>query len=81
MSPDQAARRITLSRQTFHALAGAFAADDMVPEVLAGYRQQITAEIVILRQLAAEHPTKAETIGNLVDRYTVLRSHMALQLH
>lgn len=79
MTPEQADQRIILSRRTFHALAGAFGAGDMAPEALPGYRQQITAEVVILTQLAEEHPGKAHKVSNLIERYRVLSDHMLLR--
>lgn len=76
MTPEQADQRIILSRRTFHGLAGAFGAGDMAPEALPGYRQQINAEVVILKQMAAEHRGKAHKVSNLIERYRVLSDHM-----
>lgn len=74
MTPAEADQRIILSRKTQWAMAGAFANGDMIvtPETLA----QITAEVVILRQLAAEFPGKADKIANLIERYVVMARHM-----
>lgn len=79
MTPEQADRRIIVSRQTFHALAGAFGAGDIRPEALPGYRQQIAAEVVILEQIAAEHPGKAAKLADLIERYRAMARHMVLQ--
>ena len=81
MQPDDVSRRIILSRQTFHAIAAAFGAGDIALEALPGYRQQLLAEIVILRQLAAEHPAKDGTLANLIERYEALAHHMLQRLH
>lgn len=81
MKDHELATRIILSRQTFHAIAGAFGAGDIALEALPGYRQQLLAEIVILRQIAAEHPAKEDTLANLIERYEVLARHMLQHLH
>jgi hypothetical protein len=81
MKDHELATRIILSRQTFHGLAGAFGSGDIAREALPGYRQQILAEIAILRQLSAEHPAKADTLGDLIERYEVLARHMLQRLN
>ncbi len=75
MTPAEADQRIILSRRTHSAWAQAFSAGDLSAP-LHEYVRMIGAEVVILRQLAVEHPGKAEKIGNLIERYEVLARHM-----
>lgn len=75
MTPEAADQRIILSRRTHSAIAQAFAAGDLTAP-MHKYVSRLGAEVVILRQLAVEHPGKAEKIGNLVDRYEVLARQM-----
>lgn len=75
MTPEAADQRIILSRRTHSAWAQAFSAGDLSAPPHE-YVRMIGAEVVILRQLAVEHPGKAEKIGNLIERYEVLARHM-----
>jgi hypothetical protein len=75
MTPEAADQRILRSRKTHSLIAQAFSADDLAAP-MHEYIKQLGAEVVILRQLAVEHPGKAHEIGNLVDRYEGLMRQM-----
>jgi len=75
MSPAEADKRIIHSRRVLEGYAGALAAGDLAAPPQS-YIHLIGAELVILRQLASEHPGKADKITYLVERYEALSRHM-----
>lgn len=77
MTPEKADKRIILARQTIHKIAMAMGDGDIVREAVPGYREMIADEVVILEDLAIEHPSKAAKIADLVHRFRSLARQMS----